>query len=164
MECTCPLEAKPKNTPVKIDWHFISRRSTSIWGHRFSRQALEFISWQFTWIPAMFGRFQSFKYSTFDIHNYTYNMFSTKYHRVEWIWITASLIATMLKSDSKDNDLFASSLSVRRQTTFICVSNLGIHLFRYWLVTCHVGSHYLDQCWLINWHPMNRLLLVLSAF
>ena len=36
----------------------------------------------------------------------------------------------------------------------ICVTELGHHWFRYWLVSCSAPSHYLNQCWLIvNWTP-----------
>ena len=32
---------------------------------------------------------------------------------------------------------------------YICVSELGHHWFRWWLVACLVPSHYLNQCWVI---------------
>ena len=39
--------------------------------------------------------------------------------------------------------------------THICLSELGHHWFRWWLVTCSVPSHYLNQCWfLVNWGPL----------
>ena len=40
----------------------------------------------------------------------------------------------------------------------LCVSELGQHWFRYWLVVCSALSHYLNQCWLIvNWALGNKL-------
>ena len=40
----------------------------------------------------------------------------------------------------------------------ICISELGQHWFRYWLVACSVPSHYLNQNWLIvNWTLRNKL-------
>ena len=39
----------------------------------------------------------------------------------------------------------------------ICVSELGHHWFRQWLVVCSVPSHYLNQNWLIvNWTLGNK--------
>ena len=39
----------------------------------------------------------------------------------------------------------------------ICVSKLGQHWFRQWLVACSAPSHCLDQCWLIvNWTLRNK--------
>ena len=36
--------------------------------------------------------------------------------------------------------------------THICITKLGHHWFRKWLVTSSVPSHYLNQCWIIvNW-------------
>ena len=38
----------------------------------------------------------------------------------------------------------------------ICVSELGHHLFRWWLVACSAPSHYLNKCWFtINWTTRN---------
>ena len=40
----------------------------------------------------------------------------------------------------------------------ICVSELGKHCFRQWLVACSAPSHYLNQWWLIvNWTLRNKL-------
>ena len=40
----------------------------------------------------------------------------------------------------------------------ICVSELGQHWFRQWLVAYSVPSHYLNQCWIIvNWTLRNKL-------
>ena len=40
----------------------------------------------------------------------------------------------------------------------IHISELGQHWFRYWLVTCTVPGHYLNQCWVIaNWTLRNKL-------
>ena len=40
----------------------------------------------------------------------------------------------------------------------ICVSELGQHCFRQWLVACSAPSHHLNQCWLIiNWTPRNKV-------
>ena len=39
----------------------------------------------------------------------------------------------------------------------ICVSELGHHWFRYWLVACSVSSHYLNRCWhSVNWTLGNK--------
>ena len=39
----------------------------------------------------------------------------------------------------------------------ICVTNLGHHWFRWWLVTWSVPSHYLNQCCIIvNWTLRNK--------
>ena len=39
----------------------------------------------------------------------------------------------------------------------ICVSELGQHWFRQWLVACSVPSHYLNKCWFIaKWTPGNK--------
>ena len=40
----------------------------------------------------------------------------------------------------------------------ICVSELGQHWFRQWLVTWSAPSHYLNQCWnIVNWTFRNKL-------
>ena len=40
----------------------------------------------------------------------------------------------------------------------ICVSELGQHWSRHWLVACSVHSHFLDQCCrIVNWTPRNKL-------
>ena len=40
----------------------------------------------------------------------------------------------------------------------ICVSELGQHWFRYWLVFCLAPSHHLNQHWrIINWTLRNKL-------
>ena len=43
------------------------------------------------------------------------------------------------------------------KVTQICVSKLGHHTFRWWLVAGSASSHYLNQCWLIgnNWTIVN---------
>ena len=34
----------------------------------------------------------------------------------------------------------------------ICISNLGYHWFRLWLVACSAPSHYLNRCWhIVDW-------------
>ena len=39
----------------------------------------------------------------------------------------------------------------------ICVSELGHHWFRFWLVACSAPSHYLNQCWfIVDWTPGNK--------
>ena len=39
----------------------------------------------------------------------------------------------------------------------ICVSQLGLHWFRLWLVPCSAPCNNLNQCWLIvNWTPGNK--------
>ena len=41
--------------------------------------------------------------------------------------------------------------------THTCVSELGHHWFRWWLVACLVPSHYLNQCWfIVNWTSGNK--------
>ena len=40
----------------------------------------------------------------------------------------------------------------------ICISEVGHHWFRQWLVACSAPSHCLNQCWLIiNWALRNKL-------
>ena len=42
--------------------------------------------------------------------------------------------------------------------TLICITSLGHHWFRWWLVACLVPSHYLNQCCIIvNWTHSNKL-------
>ena len=44
-----------------------------------------------------------------------------------------------------------------------CVSELGQHKVRQWLVSCSAPSHYLKQCWLIvNWTNGNKLQWILQ--
>ena len=39
----------------------------------------------------------------------------------------------------------------------ICISELSMHRFRWWIPACSGPSHYLNQCWLIvNWTLMNK--------
>ena len=41
--------------------------------------------------------------------------------------------------------------------THIYVSTLGLHWFRWWLVTCSIPSHYLNQWWItFNWSCRNK--------
>ena len=41
----------------------------------------------------------------------------------------------------------------------ICVSELGHHWFRYWLVAYSAPSHYLNQCWrIVHWTPGDKFL------
>ena len=43
------------------------------------------------------------------------------------------------------------------RVTHICVSKLGHHWFRQWLVAWPAPSHYLNQCWnIINWILGNK--------
>ena len=40
----------------------------------------------------------------------------------------------------------------------ICISELGQHWFRWWLVACSAPSQYLNQCWVtVNWTLRNKL-------
>ena len=42
----------------------------------------------------------------------------------------------------------------------LCVSELGQHWFRLWLVAYSAPSHYLNQCWIIvKWIPRNKVQL-----
>ena len=48
--------------------------------------------------------------------------------------------------------------SVNPPVQHICISDLGQHWFRLWLVACSAPSHDLNQCWLIvNWTLRNKL-------
>ena len=47
----------------------------------------------------------------------------------------------------------------------ICVSELGHHWFRWWLVACSALSHYLNQCWFTaNWTLENKFQWNLNHF
>ena len=42
------------------------------------------------------------------------------------------------------------------RATHICVTKVGYHWFRQWLVACSAPSHYLNKCWIIvNWTLVN---------
>ena len=53
---------------------------------------------------------------------------------------------------------YMSFLTHLPRVPHICVSELGRHWFRYWLVACLAQSHYLNKCFLIvNWTLRNKL-------
>ena len=50
----------------------------------------------------------------------------------------------------------------------ICISVIGQHWFRYWLVAYSVPNHYLNQCWaIVNWTLRNtssEILIKMQSF
>ena len=58
------------------------------------------------------------------------------------------------------NKLFHEPLTRLPQVSQICVDELCQHWFRWWLVTCLVPSHNLNQCWfIVNWTYRNKFQL-----
>ena len=54
-------------------------------------------------------------------------------------------------------DIFARPLTHLPLVPHICVSELGQHWFRWWLVSYSAPIHYLNQCWVIaNWTIRNK--------
>ena len=52
------------------------------------------------------------------------------------------------------------------RVTHTCVSKLGHHCFRWWLVACSTPSHHLNQCWIIGSLGTNlsEILFEIHAF
>ena len=78
----------------------------------------------------------------------------------------AELLRSSLRSPDKSNIWLelrsnAGPVTITHwgRVTHICVSKLGHHCFRWWLVVCSVSSHHLNQCSnIVNWTLRNKLL------